>query len=107
MTYIINSSVASGETQRTYVDDQKRRKYSTIKTVLVKVKTDYDGLLQHVQYDPTEVYRLSDRPHVELKFHDSTSVQYKLYLRIPSDGLNEPVKNSHDRERKAIRYQFN
>ena len=42
-TYIINSSVASGETQRTSVDDQKRRKYSIIETVLVNVKTDYSG----------------------------------------------------------------
>ena len=78
-TYIINSSVASGETQRTSVDDQKRRKYSIVKTVLVNVKTDYNAY-SNMYNDPTEVYRWSNKPHVELWFHDSTSAQYKLYL---------------------------
>ena len=45
---MVNSSVASGETQRASVDDQKIRKYLTIKAVLVNVKTDYDGLLRYV-----------------------------------------------------------
>ena len=48
MTHVVNSSVASGETRRTSVDDEKIRKYSTIKTVLVNVKPDYDALLQYV-----------------------------------------------------------
>ena len=30
-----------------------------------------------------------------------------LYLRTPSRGLNEPVKNSHDGEMKAVIYHSN
>ena len=41
-------------------------------------------------------------------FYDFLLAQHKLYIRIPSHGLYEPVKNSQDiRERKAVRYESN
>ena len=84
----------SYHTRHTSHKDRKRSK-----------KTNKTGLFYTYGMTHTEVYRRSNRP---IKNHNSMilpllSVRY-IYISIPSHRSDEPVKNSLDRERKAIIY---